>query len=135
MAELKIAAAAENLDAVIAFVEEQMHLAGCPARIIAQVDMAVEEIFVNIASYAYQPGTGEAEISCTAAGEPPSVTVRFADSGRPYDPLRRADPDITLSAEERAVGGLGILMVKKLMDETAYEYVDGKNVLTIKKHA
>lgn len=85
MAELKIAAAAENLDAVIAFVEEQMHLAGCPARMIAQVDMAVEEIFVNIASYAYQPGTGEAEISCTAAGEPPSVTVRFADSGRPYD--------------------------------------------------
>ena len=72
---------------------------------------------------------------CTAAGEPPSVTVRFADSGRPYDPLRRADPDITLSAEERAVGGLGILMVKKLMDETAYEYVDGKNVLTIKKYA
>ena len=103
---------------------------------MAQVDMAVEEIFVNIARYAYQPGTGEAgdQLRPPPASRS-SVTVRFADSGRPYDPLRRADPDITLSAEERAVGGLGILMVKKLMDETAYEYVDGKNVLTIKKYA
>lgn len=135
MAELKIAAAAENLDAVIAFVEEQMHLAGLPGaddrpgRHGRGGDIREHRDLRLSARH----GRGGGKLH--RAGEPPSVTVRFADSGRPYDPLRRADPDITLSAEERAVGGLGILMVKKLMDETAYEYVDGKNVLTIKKYA
>ena len=106
-----------------------------------QVRIAVEELFVNIASYAYSPETGTVTVRVKTETAPPSVTVTFVDAGVPFDPLKKQDPDIALSPLEsknllkngRQIGGLGIFMVKKMMDETAYEYRDGKNVMTIKK--
>ena len=93
--------------------------------------MAVEELFVNIASYAYAPDTGTAEIGVDVSGGVAETT--FADSGIPYNPLKKKDPDVALSAEEREIGGLGIFMVKKTMDEMRYCYRDGQNLLTIRK--
>ena len=98
-----------------------------------QIDVAVEELFVNIASYAYQPGVGSATVRLETEQEPLTVAITFIDRGVPYDPLAKADPDVTLSAEEREIGGLGIYMVKKSMDGMAYQYKDGQNILTIRK--
>ena len=131
MAEITIAATLDNLDTVLAFVDQQMEEAGCAMKLMAQVDMAVEEIFVNIARYAYHPEVGEA--SCEAGGDPFQVIVGFADQGRPYNPLEREDPDVTLDAEQRQIGGLGIFMAKKLMDDIQYEFRDGQNILTLRK--
>ena len=133
MDKLEIAASTDNFDTVLAFVEEHLDAAGCPADVKVQLDIAVEEIFVNIASYAYGDKEGYAEIDLTIDENPPGVTITFADSGTPYNPLAKPDPDITLSAEERGIGGLGIYMVKQSMDEVTYEHKDGKNMLTIKK--
>ena len=134
MAEITLAATLDNLDKVLAFIDGQMELAGCPARLMTQVDMAVEEIFVNIARYAYHPEEGEASVRCEAGGEPFRIIVGFADSGRPFNPLEHEDPDVTVNAEQRQIGGLGIYMAKKLMDEIEYEYRDGKNILTLRKN-
>ena len=98
-----------------------------------QIELAVEEIFVNIANYAYAPEIGRATVRVSVSDDPLTVTITFIDCGVPYDPLKRSDPDVTLSAEEREIGGLGIFMTKKVMDEVAYEYKDGQNVLTLKK--
>lgn len=133
MHELTIKAVTENLDKVTAFVEEQLETAGCPMKVQTQIDIAVEEIFVNIAHYAYAPETGDASIVIDLHDEPKEIRIVFMDSGTPYNPLARPDPDTSLSAEERQIGGLGIYMVKKSMDFTEYEYRDGKNVLTIGK--
>lgn len=133
MAKKIIPAKTECLDEVLAFVEEQLEEYECPMKIRIQISVAVEEIFVNIAHYAYEKREGDASIQVEAAGEPLQVTITFSDGGIPYNPLSRAEPDITLSAEERGIGGLGIYLVKKSMDDVVYEYRDGKNVLTIKK--
>lgn len=98
-----------------------------------QIDVAVEELFVNIAQYAYAPGIGVATIRLEIQEDPFVVVITFIDNGIPYNPLAKEDPDITLSAEERPIGGLGIYMVKKSMDEVSYEYKDGQNILRIKK--
>ena len=98
-----------------------------------QIDVAVEEIFMNIASYAYAPATGTAQVILTLCEEPRGVEITFIDGGVPYDPLAKEDPDVTLSAQERQIGGLGIFMVKKTMDAMTYEYRDQKNILKIKK--
>ena len=133
MKELEIEAITENLSKVLAFVDEQLEAADCPMKIQMQIDIAVEEIFVNIAHYAYKSGTGKAVVRVETLPDPPSVDITFIDNGIPYDPLTKEDPDITLSAEERPIGGLGIFMVKKSMDDVRYEYLDGHNILTLKK--
>ena len=133
MKELEIEALSENLPQVLAFVDEQLEAADCPMKIQIQIDIAVEEIFVNIAHYAYAPETGKAMVRIETLADPPSVDITFIDNGVPYDPLAKADPDITLSAEERQIGGLGIFMVKKSMDDVKYEYLDGHHILTLKK--
>jgi sigma-B regulation protein RsbU (phosphoserine phosphatase) len=133
MKRLTIKAAVENLDRVLAFVDEQLEAAGCPMKTQMQIDVAVEEIFVNIAHYAYAPGTGNAVIGIHVDSETRTAVITFADSGIPYDPTAAEDPDVTLPAEEREVGGLGIFMVKKSMDDMRYEYKDGQNILTITK--
>ena len=133
MKELEIEALSENLPQVLAFVDEQLEAADCPMKIQIQIDIAVEEIFVNIAHYVYAPETGKAMVRIETLADPPSVDITFIDNGVPYDPLAKADPDITLSAEERQIGGLGIFMVKKSMDDVKYEYLDGHNILTLKK--
>ena len=133
MKEIELEALTGNLPQVLAFVDEQLEAADCPMKIQMQIDIAVEEIFVNIAHYAYNPGVGSATVRVDVMGEPPAVDITFIDGGVPYDPLAKADPDVTLSAEERQIGGLGIFMVKKSMDDIKYEYLDGHNVLTLKK--
>ena len=130
--EITVAAAVENLGAVTAFVDRCMEELGCSMRSQVQIDVAVDELFSNIAYYAYPNGSGMAALRVEAAG-PDCVLLTFIDGGVPYNPLARPDPDTTLSAEERKIGGLGIYMVKKSMDEISYAYEDGKNVLRIKK--
>ncbi|RKM59242.1 ATP-binding protein [Butyrivibrio sp. CB08] len=134
MKELKIDATVQNLDEVLAFLDGELEGMDCPMKEQMQLDVAVEEIFVNIASYAYEPGTGYALIQIKELDAPKRVQVTFIDEGVPYDPLQKEDPDITLSAEERQIGGLGIYMVKQSMDNIYYEHKDNKNVLTIEKN-
>ena len=133
MKEMTIAATAENIDVVTAFVDEQLEMLGCPVKAQMQINIAIDELFSNIVHYAYNPDVGEATVRVEVMEEPLSVIVTFIDGGVPYDPLAAADPDITLSAEERAIGGLGIFMVKKTMDEITYRYESGKNILAIRK--
>ena len=134
MKELDIQALVENLPEVAAFVDAELEMAGCVPRIQMQIDLAVEEIFVNIANYAYQPGKGPATVRVEVKPDGSAVSITFIDHGVPYDPLAKEDPDVTLSAEERQIGGLGIYMVKKSMDNMTYEYKDNKNILTIEKN-
>ena len=126
-----IEAKLENLEEVLGFVDAELEKVDCPMKAQMQIDIAVEEIFVNIARYAYAPGEGYAVIGVLA--EPGRAEITFADNGMPYDPLAREDPDVSLSAEEREIGGLGIYMVKKTMDVMRYEYSDGQNLLTLVK--
>ena len=132
--ELKLEAADENLARVLAFVDGELEALECPQQTQMKIDVAVEEIFVNIAHYAYKPETGLALIRIETQSDPKRVKITFRDWGVPYDPLAKPDPDVTLSAEERQIGGLGIYMVKKSMDDMKYEYVDGQNVLTLVKN-
>ncbi len=134
MRELIVEAKDENLDEVLDFVNEQLEALDCPMKTQISVDVAVEEIFVNISHYAYSPGMGSATIRTEIVEDPLGVSLTFLDNGVPYDPLAKEDPDITLSAEDRQIGGLGIFMVKKSMDDVSYEYKDGHNILTIKKN-
>ena len=117
---------------VASYVEGWLEEHDCPMKVIMQLSVALEEIFVNVAHYAYPNPPGELDIGLDLSDG--VVTVCFIDSGVPFDPLAKEDPDVTLSAEERGVGGLGIFMVKKTMDDVAYEHKDGKNILTIKKN-
>lgn len=133
MAELTLKASVGNLDQVLAFVDAELEKLDCSIKAQMQIDVAVEELFVNIASYAYVPGEGDATIRVETIPETHEVAITFLDSGVPYDPLAKPDPDVTLSAEERQIGGLGIFMVKKSMDDMKYEYRDGQNILMIVK--
>ena len=133
MKELIIAATVENIETVTDFVNEQLEALDCPMKAQMQIDIAIDELFGNIAHYAYNPDVGDATVRVEVTEEPLAVVITFIDKGVPYDPLAKADPNITLSAEEREIGGLGIFMVKKTMDDIAYEYKDGQNILKIKK--
>ena len=133
MKELTLEAAVGNVAEVLAFADAELERADCPMKAQMQLDLAMEEIFVNIANYAYAPGTGMATVRVEVAGDPPEATVTFEDRGIPYDPLAKEDPDVTLPAEERQIGGLGIFLTKSIMDEVTYAYTDGRNVLTLKK--
>ncbi|MBQ7549522.1 MAG: ATP-binding protein [Clostridia bacterium] len=128
---LTIDALNENLHSVIDFVDEQLELNGCNMKEQMQIELALEEMFVNIANYAYEGRTGKAEVIFSCDNGVAEITL--SDSGKPYDPLKKADPDTTLSAEERKIGGLGIFLVKKNMDNVAYRYEDGKNIFTMSK--
>ena len=125
----------ENLTKVLGFLDAHLERRECPMKTQMALDVAVEELFVNIASYAYpDKPDGKAWIEIREEHDPEGVTVEFRDEGIPYDPLAKPDPDITLSAAERPIGGLGIFMVKKSMDDMTYEYRDGCNILTIRKN-
>ena len=134
MKELVVEADRKNLMKVQMFIDEELEAVDCPMLTQTAIDIAVEELFVNIASYAYDTGIGTAVVQVTVHEEPLSVEITFIDNGRQYDPLAKEDPDTTLSAGQRRKGGLGIFMVKKSMDDVIYEYKDGKNILTIKKN-
>lgn len=134
MKELTIDATVENIGAVTDFVNEQLETFGCSLKAQTQIDIAVDELFGNIAHYAYRPEVGPATVRVEFTEDPPAAVVTFIDRGVPYDPLKKEDPDIGLSAEEREIGGLGIFMVKKTMDAVSYEYKDGQNILKITKN-
>ncbi len=133
MKELTVEATLESISVITDFVDELLEQYHCPMKAQAQIDIAIDELFSNIVHYAYHPGTGPATVRVEVVEEPLSVVITFIDQGVPYDPLAKADPDVTLSAEEREIGGLGIYIVKKNMNEITYEYVDGRNILKIRK--
>ena len=134
MVEKRFPAALNQLEPVQMFVLDQLKDHPYSERIRAQLDVAVEEIFVNIAHYAYPKGQpGWAVIRCRVDQDPLRITIQFIDWGVPFNPLAKKDADITLSAEDRQIGGLGILMVKRSMDEVNYVYENGQNILTLIK--
>lgn len=134
MKELTLDAIVENIETVIDFVNEQLEAIDCPMKVQVQFSIAIDELFSNIAHYAYNGEIGQATVRVETLEDPRSVVITFIDRGVPYDPLKKEDPDITLSAEEREIGGLGIYMVKKSMDDMRYEYRDGQNILSIQKN-
>lgn len=133
MKELTVDATMESIPVITEFVDRQLEQLECPVKAQAQIDIAIDELFSNIVHYAYHPGVGPATVRVEVLEEPLSVIITFIDQGVPYDPLSNADPDVTLSAEDREIGGLGIYIVKKNMSEITYEYKDGKNILRIRK--
>ena len=135
MESLTILAEVKNLDTVNSFVSGRLEDRGLTdAKTLMQIRLAVEEIFVNIASYAYDPSVGPAEVRCEVLEDPLRVVIQFLDGGKPFDPLAREDADTSEEGLMNRIGGLGILLVKETMDEVTYEYKDGKNVLTILKN-
>lgn len=131
--EIEVDAVDAKLDTVMEFLEQNLETADCPPKAQMQICVAAEEIFVNIAHYAYGSETGKATVRVELSGDPVTVTITFMDNGVPFDPLAKEDPDVTLTADERKIGGLGIFMTKKTMDDVTYEYKDGKNILQMKK--
>ena len=123
----------ENLPDILGFVEETLEVFDCPMKIQIPLCVAIEEVFVNIAHYAYGEGEGRVSLGICMDEASRIVTFRMADQGIPFDPLQKPDPDITLSAEDRDIGGLGIFITKKTMDEVTYAYENGENILTMKK--
>lgn len=126
----------ENLETVNDFIHEQIKPFSCQSQTLFQIDLAVEEIYINIAHYAYSPDKGTVQIECSVektADAPAKLKVSFTDRGKAFNPLAKPDPDITLSVEEREIGGLGIFLTKKYMDSVLYERKDNQNILTFTK--
>ncbi len=134
MKELNIEATVENIERVTNFVNENLEALDCPMKAQMQIDIAIDELFGNIAHYAYNPEVGIVTVRVEVLEHPLAVVITFIDGGVPYDPLAKTDPDTSLPLEERQIGGLGIYMVKKSMDALSYEYKDGKNILSIRKN-
>lgn len=134
MKEMTIEATVDNIEVVTEFVNEELEVFGCPFKTQTQIDIAIDELFGNIALYAYDPETGPATVRVEVVEDPLAVIITFIDNGKPYDPLAAEDPDITLPVEERPIGGLGVFLVKKTMDDVTYEYKDGQNILRIRKN-
>ncbi len=128
MKELMLAPRLESVGEATAFVEEALLECGCPMKIIMKMNIVADELFSNIARYS---GASETRVLCGV--EKGSAVLRLSDDGKPYDPTAQREPDTALSAEARGVGGLGIHMVKKLMDTVEYSYIEGKNTLTVRK--
>ena len=133
MEKLSVKADVNSLGEVQDFVDRILEEHECSMKAQMQIDIAVEELFVNIAHYAYPSGGGDAIIEVDTESVADCVKITFEDTGVPYDPLKHEDPDVTLSAEDRDIGGLGIFMVKQSMDDISYEYTDNRNRLTIVK--
>lgn len=133
MQELNLEAAVANISTVTDFVNAILEELDCPMKAQLQIDVAIDELFSNIAKYAYAPGTGPATVRVETEEDPRAVILTFIDRGTPFDPLAAEDPDITAPAEERSIGGLGVFLVKKTMDDVRYERRDGQNILRITK--
>jgi len=130
---LTVAARADQMREVLAFLDRELPESDYPGRARSQLFLAAEEAFINIARYAYAPAEGVADISLRVSEDPPVATLTLSDSGVPFNPLEKPDPDITLSVGDREIGGLGIYMIKRSVDEARYRREDGKNVLTLIK--
>ena len=133
MVSISVPAKVESIDKVTEFVDEQLEAAECSMKASVQINVAIDEIFANIAFYAYPEGEGDVVVQIDIENDPRIAVLTFVDSGIPYNPLEKQDPDVTLSLEERQIGGLGIFIVKKSMDDMIYERKDGQNILTLRK--
>lgn len=133
MNTITVPATVDQLETVLKAITDELNGHNCPARTQMQLEMAIEEILVNISNYAYRGHTGEATVQWELTPEPLRINMRFIDSGQPFNPLEKEDPDTSLPAEEREIGGLGIFLVKRIMDAVSYQYQDGHNILTIEK--
>ena len=130
---ITLPATVESIGKITAFVEGRMEEKDCPLQQIMTVSMAVDEVMANVAMYAYAPGTGDVTVAVDFDDGSRTVSITFIDRGVAFDPLAKEDPDVTLPAEQRKIGGLGIFLVKKTMDDVAYRREGDKNVLCIKK--
>ena len=133
MKELTVQAAVEQIPHVTAFIDEQLEALDCPMKAQMQIDVAIDELFGNIAHYAYPEGTGDATVRFDFEEAARMVTITLMDSGIPFNPLAKDDPDVNTALEERGIGGLGIFLVKKTVDRVDYRYENGMNVLIIQK--
>ena len=123
----------EVLSDVLGFVEQMLDSFECPIKIQVALCVAIEEVFVNVAHYAYGEGEGNMSLGIGFDEESRAITFRMTDKGIPFDPLKKPDPDISLSADEREIGGLGIFITKKTMDSLTYTYENNENILTMIK--
>jgi len=130
MKKLEIKASIENLNKVLDFINTELEQRGCPHEVQEKIEVAVEEIFVNISDYAYSPDNGNTDISISVTDK---IVIRFEDTGMPYNPLDKAEPDLDKPLLERDIGGLGVFLVKKLMDNVEYSRVGNRNVLVMTK--
>ena len=133
MKELTVDAVGENLAAVTEFVDAELEALDCPLKTQFKIDVAVDELFTNVAQYAYVPDTGKVTVQFGVEENPTTAVITFIDRGKPFNPMLAKEPDVTLDVKNRAIGGLGIFMVKKSMDEMSYEYKDGQNIVRVKK--
>ena len=132
--QITVNAEVSQVKTVTGFVNKRLEALGCSRRVMVQVDVAIDELFSNIAHYAYHPDTGPATVMVEVEEDPLCVMITFVDHGVPFDPLAEERPDISrLPKEQRPIGGFGLFMVKKTMDDISYEYRDGQNILTIRK--
>lgn len=133
MNKLTVPAKIENLQKVMNFLGDQLDSVDYIMKARLQLELSIEEVYVNIVNYAYGSEEGKVIICCNVDESPLKVTMQFIDYGKPYNPLENEDPDISLNAEEKEIGGLGIFLIKKNVDDISYKYCDGKNILTIQK--
>ena len=133
MTEKTFPADTSVLDDVIAFAEEELEQTDCPLQAVMPLTLALEEMCVNMAHYAYPNSSGSVQLAIGYDPKTHTIAFRLTDSGIPFNPLTHRDPDLTLPAEQRPIGGLGIYMMKKTMDRVSYRYENGKNVLTMQK--
>ena len=133
MKEITVDAMIENMNTVTAFVDDFLDQIACPMKSRIQINIVIDEIFGNICHYAYKDSVGAVTVRVESGNTPKAVFLTFTDNGIPYNPLDTEDPDITSSSEERKIGGLGIYLVKKNMDEMKYEYVNQQNRLWMEK--
>ena len=134
MRSITVPATDEDPNPIVEFVEEELEKYDCSPKELYQIEVAIEEILVNIVSYAGLADEDGVEVRCEVLDDPLRVIVQFLDGGIPFDPLANEDPDISPEAIMEREGGLGIFMVKKMMDNVSYVYENGKNTLTILKN-
>lgn len=134
MDQITVSAIVDQVETVTDFVNERLRALGCSQRVKVQLDVAIDEIFSNIVQYAYEAETGPATVRFDVEGDPPCVVITFIDRGIPFDPLAEERPDVShLPMAKRPIGGLGLFMVKKTMDDISYVHKDGQNMLTLRK--
>ena len=134
MKKLVVKAVIESIPTVTDFVDKILEEHSCDMKAKIQIDIAIDEILGNISQYAYETDNGDVSVSVQVEEAPKRAIITFADSGVPYNPITTEEPDTSLSAEERKIGGLGIFMVKKTMDDMTYEYTNNCNILRITKN-
>ena len=134
MMRIVLPAVLESIEKATAYLDDILDNEGCPNAIKMQMSIVLDELISNVAQYAYKDGKGDIALSVETLEAPKRVVITIEDSGIPYNPLEKEDPDITLSAEERQIGGLGIFIVKKYMDDIKYAYENKKNILTLVKN-